>query len=231
VSEESRAPGYVIAATGLRAEARIATRSPTIKVAVGGGNAERLDRLIRQAIAEGGNAIISFGLAAGLAPGLPAGTCLVGFEVVHGGTRHTADPAWASRLKAALAFAESATIAGVDRPLSKPSEKQALHIESAAAAADMESHIVARIAAEHGLPFAVLRVIADPAERQIPPAALAGMRPDGGIDVRAVLASLAGTPSQLPALIQLAADTGRAMAALFRCHDLLGPGFGFRDLG
>ena len=231
MSEESRAPGFVIAATGLRAEARIVARSPSVQVVVGGGEAERLDRLIRQAIAEGGNAIISFGLAAGLAPGLPAGTCLIGREVVHDGTRHSADPAWASRLKAAVAFAESATIAGVDRPLSKPLEKQALHVESTAAAADMESHIVARVATEHRLPFAVLRVIADPAERPIPLAALAGMRPDGGIDVLAVLASLAGTPSQLPALIRLAADTRRAMAALLRCHNLLGPGFGFRDLG
>ena len=231
MSADSRAPGLIIAATGLRVEARIAGRSPFVKVVVGGGEGERLERLIRQAIAEGGDAIISFGLAAGLAPGLPAGTCLIGREVVHGGARHTPDPAWATHLTAALPFAQSATIAGVDGPLSRPSEKRALQVESGAAAADMESHIVARLAEERGLPFAVLRVIADPAEREVPPAALAGMRPDGGIDVPALLASLATNPSQLPALVRLAADTGRAMAALLRCHDLLGPGLGFRDLG
>jgi adenosylhomocysteine nucleosidase len=231
VSDQSRAPGFVIAATGLRAEARIAERSAGVRAVAGGGGAETLDRLIRQAIAQGGDAIISFGLAAGLAPNLPAGRCLVGREVVHGGIRYGADPGWASRLQAALAFAQAATIAGVDRPLSTPSEKQALHAGSSAAAADMESHVVARLAAEHGLPFAVLRVVADPAEREVPPAALAGMRPDGGIDVLAVLASLAGAPRQLPALIRVAADTRRAFARLLRCHDLLGPGFGFRDLG
>ncbi len=36
---------------------------------------------------------------------------------------------------------------------------------------------------QHGLPFAVLRVVADPQERDLPPAALAGMRADGTTDV------------------------------------------------
>jgi adenosylhomocysteine nucleosidase len=160
-----------------------------------------------------------------------AGTCIIGREVVRGGTCHSTDPMWASRLKAALGRADMARIAGVDQPLSGVSEKQVLHAKSSAAAADMESHIVGRLAAEYGLPFAILRVIADPAERPIPPAALVGMRRDGGIDVRAVLTSLAVGPSQLPALIRLTADAGRAMAALFRCPNLLGPGLGFGDLG
>jgi len=94
----------------------------------------------------------------------------------------------------------------------------------------MESHLVARIAAELVLPFAILRVIADPAERELPPAALAGMRADGRLNVGAVLASLARNPGQLPALIRLAAEAGRAGAALLRCSDRLGPRLGFRDL-
>jgi adenosylhomocysteine nucleosidase len=231
VSKEWQTPGFVVAATGLRAEARIAARSIRVRAIAGGGAAEELERRLRQAIAEGGEAIISFGLAAGLAPGMIAGTCIIGREVVHGGTCHSTDPMWASRLKAALGRADTARIAGVDQPLSGVSEKQVLHAKSGAAAADMESHIVGRLAAEYGLPFAILRVIADPAERPIPPAALVGMRRDGGIDVRAVLNSLAVGPSQLPALIRLTADAGRAMAALFRCPNLLGPGLGFGDLG
>ncbi len=103
--------------------------------------------------------------------------------------------------------------------------------EGGAVAADMESHIVGRIAAESGLPFAILRVIADPAERQLPPAALVGMRNDGAIDFRAVLASLAANPGQLLALMRLAVDTARARATLLRCHNLLGPGLGFGDFG
>jgi len=231
VIEALRATGFVVVATGLRAEARIVAGSPRVRAIAGGGASDELEDQLWRAIAEGGEALISFGLAAGLAPDLTAGSCIVGREVVHGGMCYSTNLMWASRLKTAIARAEMARIAGVDRSLGGVSEKRALHAESGAAAADMESHIVGRIAAESGLPFAILRVIADPAERQLPPAALVGMRSDGAIDVRAVLVSLAGNPGQLPALMRLAVDTGRARATLLRCHNLLGPGLGFGDFG
>jgi len=230
VSEELRATGFVVVATGLRAEARIVAGSPRVRAIAGGGASDEFEEQLWRAIAEGGEALISFGLAAGLAPHMVAGTCIIGREVVHGGICYSANLMWASRLKTAIARAEMARIAGVDRPLSDVSEKRALHAETGAVAADMESHIVGRIAAESGLPFAILRVIADPAERQLPPAALVGMRRDGAIDFRAVLGSLVANPSQLPALMQLTVDTGRARATLLRCHNLLGPGLGFGDL-
>jgi adenosylhomocysteine nucleosidase len=229
VSLRGRAPGFVIAAGGLRAEARIAARADSVRAVAGGGDGGRLEELIEHQVAAGGQAIISFGIAAGLAPGMAAGTCLIGGDVLHAGKSYRADAAWTARLEEMLG-SERVAIAGVDHPLTSAHEKQALNAASGAVAADMESHIVARHATRHGLPFAVLRVIADPAERNIPPAALAGMRSDGGIDFLAVLASLLKHPGQLPALLRLAADTRRAMAALLRCHDLLGPGLGFRDL-
>jgi adenosylhomocysteine nucleosidase len=231
LSEEQRAASaFVIAATGLRAEARIAARAAKVRAVVGGGDADRLEQLIRQGIREGASGILSFGLAAGLAPHLLPGTCLIGREVVHRTTRHAADTAWTSRLKQAIGHADLVTVAGVDSPLRSPSEKQALYAESGAAVADMESHVVARLATKHGLAFAVLRVVADPAEQPVPPAALAGMRRDGGIAISTVLASLARDPRQLPALIRLVADTLPALAALLRCHDLLGPALGFGNL-
>jgi adenosylhomocysteine nucleosidase len=187
-------------------------------------------RLIEHSVAQGGQAIISIGIAAGLMPGMVAGACLVGNEVLHSGRSYRADAAWTARIKEVIGNTELVTIAGVDRPLTSASEKRAFNAKSGAVAADMESHIVAQLATRHGLPFAVLRVIADPAEREIPSAALVGMRSDGGIDVLAVLASLLRHPGQLPALLRLAADTRRAMATLLRCYDRLGPGLGFRDL-
>jgi adenosylhomocysteine nucleosidase len=222
--------GFVIAATGLHIEACIAARSGGVRAVVGGGVAARLDELVRQLADEGGEAIISFGIAAGLAPQCSAGACLIGREVVYGGTVFSADPAWTASIRKIIGSADLVRIAGTDRPLTRPSEKEGLHQASGAAAADMESHVVARIAAELALPFAVLRVIADPAERALPPAALAGMRTDGGIDVGAVLASLAKSPRQLPGLICLATEAGRARSVLLRCSDLLGPRLGFRDL-
>lgn len=231
MSGQAQRPGFVVAATGLSAEARIAARAPQVRAVAGGGDGGRLQQLIRQEIAEGAKAIISFGIAAGLAPAIGPGTCVVGREVVYDDLRYSADPAWAAELRSAIGGVELATIAGVDRPLQSPAEKHALYAGTRAVAADMESHIVARLATEHELPFAALRIIADPAARAVPPAALAGMGKDGSVDVLAVLASLARAPGQLPAMIGLAADTRRAMAELFRCHRLLGTGFSFLDLG
>ncbi len=231
MSEGSRHRGFVIAVTGLRAEARIAARSEGVRAVSGGGGALRLGGLIQEQIARGGKAIISFGIAAGLAPGLDAGTGVVGSEVVSASDRkrYAVNRTWTGELRSRLVRVECAPIAGVDRPLVATAEKLALHGKTQAVAADMESHIAAELAARHRLPFSVLRVIVDPVERQLPPAALVGMRQDGEIDLAAVIASLARNPTQLPALMGLAFDTRRAFAALLRCSDLLGPRLGFGD--
>jgi adenosylhomocysteine nucleosidase len=231
VSPESTTSGYVLAATGLRAEARIAERSPRTRAVAGGGDAAQLERLSEQAIADGCRGVISFGMAGALRPGLGPGACLVGREVIDESGCYRADEAWTARLLAKLDRAEIVGIAGVDRPLLTQSQKQALFEATGAAAVDMESHVAARLAAKHGLPFAILRVVADPQERTLPEAALAGMRADGTTDVAAVLSSLGKDPAQIPQLIRVAADAGRAYYALLRCHRRLGPGLGLFDLG
>ena len=94
--------------------------------------------------------------------------------------------------------------------------------------------MAAAFAAEHGLPFAALRVISDAADHALPPAVSVSMRKDGGIDVPAVLWSLVKTPRQLPALIRTGreAEVAFAKLALLGRHDLLGRlGVGDPDLG
>jgi hypothetical protein len=118
-----------------------------------------------------------------------------------------------------------ADIAGVDTPLADAAGKAAFFAATGAAAVDMESAIVARAAERHGLPFAILRVIADPAHRPLPGAALVAMRADGEVDLAAVLGALIREPSQLPALIRLALDTRRAFSALVHARALLGAEF------
>jgi hypothetical protein len=95
----------------------------------------------------------------------------------------------------------------------------------------MESHVAAAVAARHGLPFAIARVVSDGAERSLPRAAQAGMAPDGRMDVGAVIKALAGRPWELPALIRVGAEAETAFRALGRGRDLLGPGLGRPDLG
>ena len=106
-----------------------------------------------------------------------------------------------------------------------------MHAETGAATVDMESHLVARLASAHGLSFAAVRVVIDPAHRAVPVAALAGMRPDGGTSITAVMRELIAGPSQLSGLLRLAYDGYAARRALLRARRLLGPNFGLLGLG
>ena len=111
-------------------------------------------------------------------------------------------------------------------------DKRALHAATGAIAVDMESHIAARVAARHGLPFAILRVISDDTAHDLPAAVQKGMQPDGGMAVGPVIMSLLRDPRQLPGLIRTAIDAERGFRALFRGFDVLaGVGFGLPDLG
>lgn len=175
-------------------------------------------------------AIVSFGIAGGLAPGLSAGTPLVGRAIIaQDGQHFECDRSWAQGLANALGGAPIVDIAGVDVPIADPAHKRALHVATGAVAVDMESHIAARFAAAHNLPFVAFRVVADPAERQLPHAALVGLRDDGGVAIGAVLQSVWREPRQIPHLIRTALDTRAAFASLFRGRKMIAGGFGFRD--
>ncbi len=172
--------GFVIAATGLKAEARIAERPGHVKAVIGGGREDRLATLLQEGLTESTRGLISFGIAGGLRPGLKPGTIIVGTSVLHSSGRiYPADARWSDRLFEALPNAESGPVTGSSTIIANRDEKHAIYLKSGAFAADMESHVVAQMAAERGLPFAVLRVIADPSTLSLPPAAVNGLNPDG----------------------------------------------------
>jgi adenosylhomocysteine nucleosidase len=219
----------VIAVTGLKTEARIVA-GPQILAIAGGGDAAGLARALEAAVAKKPSAIISFGVAGGLAPGLAPGSKLIARAIIaEDGTRYYGDPVWSKRLSGALGGATIADIAGVDTPLAGHEEKHALHIKTGAHAADMESHIAARVAAAHRLPFAAFRVVADPAHRRLPHAALVALKPDGSLALAAIARSLLRDPRQIPQLLRTAHDAQAAFVALFRSRKLLAGTVGVSD--
>jgi hopanoid-associated phosphorylase len=200
--------------SGLAREAVIAA-GPGIRALAASG--PRLEGLIRTAISDGIAGIFSFGIAGGLDPKLRPGTPILATGVIAASQRWPCDAAWRQRLARHLPEALAGELMSVDAPVLTSADKRAL-AATGALAVDMESHIAARLAAAHGLPFAALRIVCDPAERAIPAAAIAGFRDDGGTDLGAILAALLRRPSQLPALFGLAADARAALAALARCR-------------
>jgi adenosylhomocysteine nucleosidase len=216
--------GGIVAVTSLALEARIAL-GPGVSVICGQG--DRLDAALRGAVERGISGIISFGVAGGLAPGLAAGDWVAAAAVRTGQRLFPTHKPWTRSLLERLPQALEADIIGMDAPVADPLQKQSLHARTGAAAVDMESHIAARIAAAHRLPFVACRTIIDPADKPLPPAALIGLRPDGTADVVAVFQSVVQQPGQLPSLVRTALDARIARSSLRRGRRMLGPGLGF----
>jgi adenosylhomocysteine nucleosidase len=215
--------GAVIAVTSLALEARVAL-GPGVAVIC--KQASQLAGALEGAVKGGAAGIISFGIAGGLAPNLAAGNWVIGSAVRTDDGYFPTDRHWAVRLLNALPGAVYAEIAGTDAPAASSRDKRRLHARTGAALVDMESHIAACIAASHRIPFAVCRVVIDAVERDLPPAAVIELRPDGTPDLLAILRSVAREPSQLPTLARTALDARIAVTALRRGRRLLDAGLG-----
>jgi adenosylhomocysteine nucleosidase len=196
---------------GLAAEARIARKLGN-PVAIGGGGADGAEAAARRLVAEGATGLLSFGLCGGLDPALLPGALLIPHAVLADGTRHMASAAIAARFGV---MAPQVMLAG-EVVAATAAEKRRLYAVTGAAAIDLESGAVARVAAQAGLPFAVLRAICDPAEQDLPPAALAALDGKGAIGLFRVLAALAAQPAQLPALMTLARQAAAGRRSLLR---------------
>jgi len=214
----------VIAVTCLAFEARIARRSGVTVLC--NGRPERLRERVELA-AERAAGLISFGVAGGLDASLRPGDWIVGARVVTDGGRHDTDAGWARRLCQALPGACFGDISGQDAPIPGAAAKRALRRRDGTVAVDNESHVVAEVAARRRIPFAVARVVLDPAWRELPPAALEPLNPDGTADIAAVIRSVARAPRQLAGLVMVTADALRARSELRLGCARLGPALGF----
>jgi adenosylhomocysteine nucleosidase len=219
----------VIAFVGLAFEAKIAA-APGVRVVCRTAGSE-LEAVADTAVRQGYRGMISFGVAGGLASQLRAGDWIVASSIREEHTVRQTDVVWSRKLLGMIDGAIHAPIVGVDSPIAEPAKKRELYRATGAAAVDMESHVVARVAAKHKLAFAALRVVVDPAHRAVPPAALIDMRPDGRPNVSAMLREVMTRPLQLSPLARIAVDAFTARAAMNRVRRDVGPHFGLMDHG
>ena len=204
----------VLCTSGLAAEARIA-RAAGFQVIVGAGNRERTTALVEAAVKRA-KCLISFGIAGGLAPHLRPGDVILSADVIGDDGRWRADE-WFHRQVRELARgigAAEGPMLGAEAILATEDAKTQAWRDTGAIAVDLESTIVARAAQAAGIPFLVLRTIADPATRRLPPAALLPLAIDGTPAFARVLAELIRRPQQLRELFALARETRRALSAL-----------------
>lgn len=207
--------------TGMQAEAAVLAAATAQQnnqsrplIAVAGGDAERAETMAREFARAGVAGLVSFGIAGGLDPVLGSGALVLpdGILLPEGETI-AADLRWRAALEASVT-AVGGLVYGSDQAISDVRHKARLFEDTGAVAVDMESHGVARAARAVGLPYVVVRAIADPADRALPRVALAGLGPQGETRPFAVLAELLKRPTDLPALLRVARDSKVALRAL-----------------
>lgn len=214
----------VLVVTGTKREGAVLQGSGATVLA-GGGAPDRLAAELARRVPNAAG-VISFGMAGALDPELRLGDWLIGDQLV-GDFACACDPAWTAALARLLPGARLGTAFCDGRLIAEPAEKRGLARTSGARTADMESHIAARAAVKAGLPFAVLRCVSDEAGAALPPAVAAAMRPDGGLAVGAMLASLLAQPRQFSDLIATGRRFARAYAAFRNGARAAGPRLGF----
>ena len=204
----------VLCTSGLAAEARVA-RAAGFQVIVGAGDPRRTTVLV-EAAARQAKCLISFGIAGGLAPHLRPGDVILSTEVIGEDRRWRSDQRFHLEIGAlarALGAAEGPVL-GASDIIATEDDKARAWRDTGALAVDMESAIVARAAAAAGIPFLVLRTIADAATRELPSAALIPLSEDGTPAFARVLSEVLRRPRQIAALFGLARETRQALTAL-----------------
>lgn len=202
-----RRPGVVVALPG---EARPLARLRSLGQAelAGGGRLmlagmgpSRAGATARRLAASGVDGLISWGTAAALAPGLAPGDLVLAQTVcsAEGKIFHT-DPVWRELLRSRLqgrVTINDGLLTESRGLLVDIAAKQLRHRATGAVASDMESAAIAAVAAQHGLPMLVVRVIVDDATMVLPPAARVAVSETGALQPLSLARSLLGRPASM----------------------------------
>jgi adenosylhomocysteine nucleosidase len=214
---------------GLRREAAILAGPGRATIC---GDAATLRARLAEAARLRPSLVVSWGLCGGLDSRLRPGDLILGAEVVSGDGAIKTDEAVTSSLARRLADAGERVVverlAAADAPVLTARAKAELRRAAGAAAVDMESLTAGRFALKQHIPFAVLRAVADPAERDLPPLTLKAVDSSGRINALALIGGLIRSPRQFVGLCAVALDSRAAFQALNRCRLLPGLFLGLR---
>jgi adenosylhomocysteine nucleosidase len=199
---------------GLETEAVVARKIVNTDVACAGARPQQARWLARDLVKRGARRLMSFGIAGGLEPGLPVGAMIIGSQVISTDGTVACDSAWAKELMQKFPEAHWGGVWGSETLVAAARDKRVLYEKSRCLIVDMESQCAAQIAAEAGVPLAVVRVVCDSVDMDVPPVVMAAINEDGSIHVGRALWHLVRHPRQIPDLFHVMRGTGAAMGVL-----------------
>lgn len=178
-------------------------------------------------IAQGATALLSWGVAAGLDPGLAPGSLVLPRSIIAADLSvYPVDHEWHERLRHALmpkVVYHTGALAESEGVVESAADKRELRMKTEADAADMESAALARLAHESGLPFCAVRAIVDPAGMALPRSILGAMDASGQVRLGKLLPKLLVHPGDWLALVRLGRYFRSARQTLARVAELTGP--------
>lgn len=151
--------------------------------------------------------LISFGVAGALDDDLQAGDLILPETVVLADRSYPTDNAWCARIRRCLPNhinVVRGTLATSDAVLATGTAKRTFATRSGGCAVDMESGVIAAVAAEEGVPFLAIRAISDPVLFSPPAALMDALHPDGSVRPLSLLALLLKRSFTLNELLRLA---------------------------
>lgn len=201
---------------GLSAEEKIARTITGAHISCAAAVPQKARALARGLVEAGATRLMSFGVAGALDIGLSVGALAVGRKVIAKNGAWNCDAVWTDHLLKALPEAHCCDVWGSEILVPTAAEKICLHQSTGCAVVDMESQCAAEVAAAANLPLAVVRVVCDEANHNVPSLVMAAINPDGSTNYFSVIGSLFKDPSQTLDLIKV----GRSMAKALKVLEL-----------
>jgi len=185
-------------------------------------------------VEHGATALLSWGCAGALSSTLEPGDLLLPRTILTGDNQmlHPHEM-WrkrlADQLSGALKWHEDMLVES-NRTISGTAEKQAMAHTSGAIAVDMESAAIGRVADQAGIPFMVIRAVADSADEGLPSCITEAVNGRGQLQMMRLLPILILRPALWPKLARLGRHFHAATRTLRMVSERSGPLFHTADV-
>ena len=207
----------------------IITLNERASLIVSGIGSEHAGEAATRLVAHGVRALVSFGTAAGLEPGLKPGDLLLPNALIdRAGHSLNLRGSWRDNVCAVVSRHrqfEERPLGEATSILAEVGDKRSMRKRLGVVAADMESIAVAKTADDARLPVLVLRSVVDSADMVIPRSVVTATDEDGRISLLRLAASLLRRPVDYRAFVQLGLAFRHSQRTLKQLSKQLMPDF------